>query len=197
MYLNEQQNTEIKFKEMNRYIAFLRGINVGGHHKVSMIELRKEMEKLNFEKVVTLLNSGNVIFDSIADDLESLEKRISGHLEKTFGFPIPTILRKSDMIYRLLDSNPFKDIVVTKDIRLYVSFLWKDVETDLQFPWTSDDNSYKIMDIKDKTILSVLDLSVTKTPKGMEVIERVFGKNITTRNWNTIKRIEKKLEASR
>jgi len=181
---------------MNRYVAFLRGINVSGHHKVPMAELRKEMEKLNFEKVVTLLNSGNVIFNATTDDLENLEKTISTHLEKTFGFPIPTILRKSEMIYRLLDSNPFKDVVLTKDIRLYVSLLRKDVETDLQLPWTSEDNSYKIIAKSHKTIISVLDLSVTKTPKGMEVIERYFGKDITTRNWNTIKRIEKKLEAS-
>lgn len=47
---------------MNRYVAFLRGINVSGHHKVPMADLRKEMEKLNFEKVITILNSGNIIF---------------------------------------------------------------------------------------------------------------------------------------
>ncbi len=186
--------TSKKVKE--KYVAFLRGINVGGHHKVPMAELRKEMEKLNFEKVVTLLNSGNIIFDAIADDLEHLEKTISEHLEKAFGFPIPTILRKSEMIYALLNKNPFKNVILTKDIRLYVSFLQKDIKTDLQLPWTSDDNSFIIMDKSDKTILSVLDLSVSKTPKAMEAFERYFGKDLTTRNWNTIKRIEKKLEAS-
>ena len=182
-------------KVKETYVAFLRGINVGGHHKVPMVELHKEMKKLNFEKVVTILNSGNIVFDAIADDLENLEKTISEHLEKAFGFPIPIILRKSEMIYRLLSSNPFKNILLTKDIRLYVSFLRKDNETDLPLPWTNDDNSFKIIDIRDKTILSVLDLSVSKTPKGMEALERSFGTDITTRNWNTIKRIEKKLEA--
>ena len=184
-------------KVKEKYVAFLRGINVGGHHKVPMAELHKEMEKLNFEKVMTLLNSGNIVFDAIADDLENLEKTISEHLERAFGFPIPTILRKSEMIYGLLDKNPFKDVIITKDIRLYVSFLRKDTETDLQLPWTSDDNSYKIIGKSDKTILSVLDLSVSKTPKGMEALERYFGTDITTRNWNTLKRVEKKLEASR
>ncbi len=179
---------------MNRYVAFLKGINVGGHHKVPMAELRKEMEKMNFKKVVTLLNSGNVIFESTNDDLESLEKTISKHLEKKFGFPILTILRKAEMIYHLLNNDPFKDVILTKDIRLYVSFLQKDTETNLCLPWTSDDNSYKIIDKSDKTILSVLDLSIAKTPKAMEAFERFFGKNITTRNWNTIKRIEKKLD---
>ena len=45
-----------------KYVGFLRGINVGGHHKVPMAELSKELKKLNFENVVTLLNSGNVVF---------------------------------------------------------------------------------------------------------------------------------------
>lgn len=176
-----------------RYVAFLRGINVGGHHKVPMVDLRNELEKLGFENVLTLLNSGNVIFDAISDNTEELEKTISEHLEKFFGFSIPTILRKSEVIYRLLDKDPFKDVLLTKDIRLYVSFLRKDVETDLPLPCTSDDSSFKIIDKIDKTIVSVLDVSVSKTPKAMAVVERYFGKDITTRNWNTIKRIEKKL----
>ena len=100
------------------------------------------------------------------------------------------------MIYKLMSNNPFKDIILTKDIRLYVSFLRKDTESALQLPWTSDDNSFKIIDKIDGTIVSVLDLSVSKTIKGMEVLERNFGKDITTRNWNTINRVAKKLDAN-
>ncbi|MEZ4884180.1 MAG: DUF1697 domain-containing protein [Chitinophagales bacterium] len=180
-----------------QYVAFLRGINVGGHHKVPMADLRKEMENLKFEKVVTLLNSGNIVFDAIAGDLERLEKTLSEHLEKTFGFPIPTIVRKAETIDELLKDNPFKDIILTKDIRLYVSFLQTDTETDLELPWESEDKSFKIISVSDKTIVSVLDLSISKTPKAMDALEKYFGKDITTRNWNTIKRIEKKLEDSR
>ena len=180
-------------KVKEKHVAFLRGINVGGHHKVPMVELRKEMKKLNFENVVTLLNSGNIVFDAFDDDLESLEKTISGHLERTFGFPVPTIIRKSKTIYELLDSNAFKDLILTKDMRLYVSFLRKETEADLQLPWTSDDNSFKIIDINNKAILSVLDISISKTPKAMLALARNFGTDMTTRNWNTIQRIEKQL----
>ena len=109
-------------KVKEKHVAFLRGINVGGHHKVPMAELRKEMEKLNFENVVTLLNSGNIVFQNDNDDLASLEKKISEHLEKAFGFPIPTIIRKSKTIYGLLENNPFKDLILSKDMRLYVYF---------------------------------------------------------------------------
>ncbi|WP_282081412.1 DUF1697 domain-containing protein [Aquimarina algiphila] len=180
---------------MNQYVAFLRGINVSGYHKVPMIELREEMHKLNFKNVATILNSGNVIFDSINNDLKNLEKTISEHLEKVFGFPVPTIIRQSERIYRLLERNPFRDIVNTKDIRLYISFLRKDIQTELDFPWTNNDKSYTILEKSNKEIISILDLSIAKTPKGMEALERYFGKDITTRNWNTIKRIEKKLRA--
>lgn len=178
---------------MKKYIAFLRGINVSGHHKVPMIQLRKEMELLSFRNVITLLNSGNIIFESNNSNEDYLEKLISNHLEKTFGFPIPTIIRGSHEILELIQDNPFANIVLTKDIRLYISFLKNDIETNLQFPWTSDDEAFKILTKKDNSILSVLDLSINKSSKGMEIIEKQFGKNITTRNWNTIKRIEKKL----
>ncbi len=188
----------MKSKEVNeKYVAFLRGINVGGHHKVPMADLRNELENLGFESVGTLLNSGNIIFEAISNNEEYLEKKISAHLEKSFGFLIPTIVRKSEMIYELLSNDPFKDVELTEDIRLYISFLQENAQTKLKLPWTSSDNSYKIIQKIGKNILSVLDISISKTPKAMENLESFFGKNITTRNWNTIKRIEKCISASR
>lgn len=186
---------EMKSKGVNdRYVAFLRGINVGGHHKVPMAKLREELAKLNFKKVVTLLNSGNVIFESGNNDLNDLENTISTHLEKTFGFPIPTIIRRSEMIINMTEKDPFKNEALTKDIRWYVSFLKNDIKIDLQLPWESDDGSFRIINLDGRTVISVLDLSISGTPKGMEAFERFFGKDATTRNWKTIKRIQMKLE---
>lgn len=183
-------------KNSEKYVAFLRGINVGGHHKVPMADLKKELQKLELENIVTLLNSGNIIFDSDTVSITNLEKKVSEHLEKSFGFTIPTIIRKSEMIHKLFNDNPFKDVKLTKDIRLYVSFLRKNDNTKLKLPWKSSDNAYIITGKSDSAILSVLDLSVSKTPKAMQALEKYFGKDITTRNWNTIERIGKKLTAS-
>ena len=69
-------------KRTERYVAFLRGINVGGHHKVPMAELRLIMEELGFEKVITLLNSGNIIFDATTKYPEDLEKKSQRNLRK-------------------------------------------------------------------------------------------------------------------
>lgn len=175
-----------------RYVAFLRGINVGGHHKIPMADLRKALEELGLENVETILNSGNVIFNSSTENPENLEKIISNKLDKTFGFTVPTIIRKSKMIYQLINDTPFQDVKITKDLRLYVTFLKKNIQSDVKLPWISSDNSYKIIEKRDKTILSVLDISVSKTPHALKALEKFFGTNTTTRNWNTIERIVKK-----
>jgi uncharacterized protein (DUF1697 family) len=102
-------------------------------------------------------------------------------------------VRKVELIEEFLKEEPFKDIEVTKDIRLYISFLREDAEAAFDLPWASEDGSFRILGKKGKNILSVLDLSKSKTPKAMEVLEKSYGKGITTRNWKTILRIEKKL----
>ena len=175
-----------------RYVALLRGINVGGHHKVPMPELKTEMKNLGFENIQTLLNSGNVLFENSGTDSSHLEESISKHLETVFGFPIPVILRESDLILQLVQNNPFKDIAMTKDIRLYVSFLKKESSVKLTLPWSTEYGAYRILDVRDRTICSVLNLAVSQSPKAMDSLEQQFGKDITTRNWNTILKIAEK-----
>jgi len=176
----------------NKHVAFLRGINVGGHHKVPMVELRTTFEELGLKNIETILNSGNVIFESDNSNLDLLEKEISKKLASKFGFSIPTILRKVEFLNEINSDSPFANITITKDIRLYISFLKNDVSSDLKLPWSSDDKSYQILEKRDDTIISVLDLSLSNSPKAMTALEKFYGKEITTRNWKTIERILKK-----
>lgn len=169
--------------------GFLRGINVGGHHKVPMAELRDKLTEMGCYNVRTLLNTGNFVFEAKQTNIQDLEHKIESFLSQSFGFPIPVILRNRKEISALVDKNPFVTINVHKDIRLYVSFLKSAPEIELTVPYFSDDKTYKIISIQNKTILSVLDLSTTNTPKGMDDLEKLFGKCITTRNWNTVKKV--------
>lgn len=179
--------------ETKRFVALLRGINVGGHHKVPMPELRKVLEKLGFSSIVTLLNSGNVIFSTSSDDEDKISSIIENQLLQTFGFPVPVIVIGADEIQKLIVSEPFKDVVVTPDTRLYVSFLKNKPAADINLPLISTDGSFSVLSIRDSIIISVLDLSVSPTVKGMELLEQFFGKEITTRNWNTIIKIGEKV----
>jgi uncharacterized protein (DUF1697 family) len=97
------------------------------------------------------------------------------------------------MIHQLFKDSPFQSIDVHKDIRLYLSFMKTDVQSELRLPWKSDDQCFEILEKKDKTIISVLDVSKANTPKVMGIVEKSFGKDITTRNWKTIERIVSKL----
>ena len=97
-----------------RYVAFLRGINVGGHHKVPMADLRKHLQALGFENIITILNSGNIIFSSDSDNTDELEHATSEFLKQTFGFPIPTMIRKADDIQQLFNSSPFEQIEIRR-----------------------------------------------------------------------------------
>lgn len=178
------------------YIAFLRGINVGGHHKVPMADLRKELEHMSFQKVTTLLNSGNVIFEAQPSEDAVLSERIAERLEKVFQFPVPTIVVPADSILELLNDDPFKDEVLSKEKRGYVSFLQQKPNTNIQLPWISEDTSLKILRVNSKRICSHLDLSKVKTPEAMNILEKLYGKQMTTRNWNTIMRIADKLKAN-
>ena len=174
---------------MTTVTGFLRGINVGGHHKVPMADLRNTLTKAGCENVRTLLNSGNIVFETKARNLGTLEPEIEARLSQAFGFAIPLVLRTRKEISDLVNNDPFQAIKVHKDIRLYISFLKDEPGVDLSLPYYSKDRSYQILSVSSRIIASVLDLSATKTPKGMEELEKIFGKNITTRNWNTIQKI--------
>ena len=169
--------------------GFLRGINVGGHHKVPMADLCNKLNELGCENVKTVLNSGNFVFTTHEKNIQDLENTMEEFLSRSFGFPIPVILKQQWEIAELIDKNPFETIPIHKDIRLYATFLKNTPEIELALPYISKDKTYKIVSIQNKTILSVLDLSTTTTPKGMDDLEKLFGKNITTRNWNTIQKI--------
>lgn len=175
-------------------VAFLRGINVGGHHKIPMKELTLAMEQWGYTQISTLLNSGNIIFHHRSIDSNQLEDELEKHLQITYGFPVPVIIRDSCELMALLALDPFNQIELTKDLRFYVSFLKHRPSIHFDLPWESGDSSFRIINIVDKAVISFLDVSKITTPNSMIILEKAFGKEITTRNWNTIIKIADKLK---
>jgi len=90
------------------YIAILRGINVGGTRKILMKDLKSLFEKLDFSKVETYIQSGNVIFDykEMVSGVE-LEQLIQQAIAKTFGFDVPVIVRTAGEWAKSIVNNPF------------------------------------------------------------------------------------------
>lgn len=178
---------------MKTYTVFLRGINVGGHHKVPMKELCTMLESLGFSNIKTLLNSGNIVFKSELKNPSQIETFLETHLAEKFGFSIPVIVRTAEEINAIYDLNPFENTEVNSNIRLYISLLKNEMKSSFSTPWQSEDKSFAVLQEYKNNVFSVLDLSKNKTPKAMEFLEKQYSKNITTRNWNTIEKIVKLL----
>jgi len=170
-----------------KYAAFLRGINVGGHKTVVMEDLKKAFESLGFQNVKTVLASGNVLFEARKANLTDLARKIGAYLEKTFGFEIGIVVRTIDDIQKLVDSSPFKNIHVTSQTRLYVTFITEKLRGSLKIPYETPGKEINILHASNNTVLSLVNLSASiGTIDLMGILEKEFGKNITTRNWNTI-----------
>jgi uncharacterized protein (DUF1697 family) len=178
---------------MVMYAAFLRGINVGGHRPVKMERLGKAFESLGFRNVRTLLASGNVLFEARAVNASRLVSKIEAKLARTFGHEIGTIVRPIEDLQDLADSDPFNGLRVTPRTRLFVTFLSQKPRTALKIPYESPDGSFRILSLTDREVCSVLTLGPqwARNLRQMDILEKEFGKKVTTRSWNTVIRLLK------
>jgi uncharacterized protein (DUF1697 family) len=171
-----------------RYVAFLRGINVG-KRRVKNDALAKVFDDLGFENVKVLIASGNVLFDAAQQDELKLTKTVEDGLEKALGFQVSVMLRSIPEVQAMLDLDPFKGIEVTKQTRLYVTLLAEKTKSTLKLPYASKDGNYRILSRTDREVYSVLTVSESgRTVDLMAVLEKEYGKSATTRNWNTIQK---------
>ena len=89
-----------------KYIALLRGINISGKNKISMSELKLELEKNNYQNVSTYLNSGNVIFESDIDNKESIMRDINRIIKNEFNLKIPIFVMTAFELADILSNYP-------------------------------------------------------------------------------------------
>jgi uncharacterized protein (DUF1697 family) len=93
---------------MQRYIAFLRGINLGKRH-LPMSQLRDLFEELGFDDVETFIASGNIVFSSKVKDASQLESRIANHLEASLGYNVDTFVRTAEEVAKIGRTRVFPE----------------------------------------------------------------------------------------
>ncbi|HSN42721.1 MAG TPA: DUF1697 domain-containing protein [Propionibacteriaceae bacterium] len=180
---------------MIRYAALLRGIAPSGKNQ-SNAELRGVFDSLGFERVSSVLASGNIIFSSDNEDVPALERSIEEGLIRDLGLRSRTIVRSHAELRRLLDSDPFPGLTHGRGTYLTATFLKDAAQAPIDVPSAAGLTRIVGYDPDARAILAITDNSVPgQTPDFMAASERTLGRDITTRTWLTVQRIVAKLES--
>jgi uncharacterized protein (DUF1697 family) len=179
----------VKTEAYRRYVALLRGINVGGNKLIKMEELRRVIEGAGFANVRTFIASGNVIFDSSETEPRALAKKIERKLAKAFGHRITVVILELAALASMARRNPFKKFDREKNVMLCAVFFAADPPK-LKLPLKSIPENLEVFAVRDATAFVVC----RRKKNGWfgfpnNFVEKQFGVAATTRQWKTVQRI--------
>lgn len=170
---------------MRRYAAFLRGVSPAN---AKMPELKAAFEAAGFADVRTVLSSGNVVFSAPPSPEESLQLEAETAMKKRLGQAFLTFVRPIDALRAMLAFDPCKAFRLKPGSKRIVTFLRGPSDVKLKLPVELD--GARILAVKGAEVFS----AYVPNPKGpvfMKLIERTFGRDVTTRTWNTLSKIAK------
>ena len=168
---------------MPRYAALLRGIMPTN---AKMAELKSAFESAGFGEVKTVLGSGNVVFTSARSTEAALERKAEAAMTRELGKSFLTIVRPIDALRELLDADPFAEFEVAPGAKRVVTFLRDAPDGRVTLP--DELEGARIHTIVGREVLTSY-VRGPKTPVFMTLIERTFGKEQTTRTWETVGKI--------
>lgn len=168
---------------MARYAAFLRGVSP---MNAKMPELQRAFEHAGFTDVKTVLSSGNVIFTARAAAGRALERRAEAAMEARLGRAFPTIVREIDALRALLAASPFDGVELPPGAKRVVTFLRDLPRTKLALPIERE--GVRILCVEGREAFTAY-VPEPGNPVFMGLIERTFGKDVTTRTWDTVVRV--------
>jgi uncharacterized protein (DUF1697 family) len=171
-----------------KYVALLRGINVGGKNKVKMETLRKVCSSLGFKNVKTYINSGNVVFETRKSDNLKIAEKIAKAIEKEFSLQIKTIVRSIAEIENIIKNNPFAG-QFENDKDLHVFFLDEEMPKDKCELLLANNNENEMFAVRDLEIFCLLRISFLDSLIGKSYIDKKLKIPTTARNWRTVKKI--------
>lgn len=177
-----------------RYIAFLRGINVGSGRKVPMADLKKLCESLGLKNVQTYIQSGNLVFElAQPEPISELEARLQKAFSETFGFEIPVLIRTAEEWAESVAQNPFLKEENADIDRLHLTCLKELpspglVEKIKTFQFLPD--RYEIIG-RDVFIFCAAGYGTSKLVNSF--FESKLKTPATTRNWKTVMKLNEML----
>jgi uncharacterized protein (DUF1697 family) len=165
---------------MPRYVAFLRGVSP---MNAKMPELKRAFEEAGFTNVRTVLSSGNVVFDAPRTSAASLQRKAEKGMEKALGRSFRTIVRSTAALERILASDPFQGRKMRKDTKRVITFIRDKAAQIVDIPEAVD--GAEVVAVRGGEVFTAY-LPSDKGPAFMRLIEKAFGKEVTTRTWESV-----------
>ena len=167
---------------MTRYVAFLRGVSP---MNCKMPALKLCFEAAGFADVKTLLSSGNVAFSAPAAAVPELEAQAEAAMAQHLGRSFATIVRPSRFLQTLVAREPFAQWPLPANAKCVVCFLRRPCDVPPVLPMSQGTATIYQLDGTEVFCAYVPD---DKGPVFMTLLEKTFGKAITTRTWDTVRK---------
>jgi len=164
-------------------ISILRGINVGGHRKISMEQLRECYESLGFNGVRTYVQSGNVVFEHKTADPSEIVDGIRGAIKRSFGLDVQVIIRTKEEMLSVIKNMPFKGLDQSK---VHVTFLSEKPE---RFPLKEIDavkDGAERFSFSGREVYLFCPNGYGRSKLSNQFLEKKTEVYATTRNWRTV-----------
>lgn len=171
-----------------KYVALLRGINIGGKNKVKMEILREMCAALGFQNIKTYINSGNVIFETSKTDDKKLAAKIESAIETEFALNIKVMVRSVAEIEEIIKNNPF-DGQFENDKDLHVLFLNEELPKEKGELLLTNNNENEMFAVRGREIFCLLRGSILDGLLGKDYVGRKLKVSATARNWRTVNKV--------
>ncbi|GAC1344940.1 MAG: DUF1697 domain-containing protein [Ktedonobacteraceae bacterium] len=179
---------------MTAFVSLFRGINVGGHHKISMKELKAVHESLGLRDVLPYIQSGNVVFTSDDADVVRLQKEIENGFENTFGFHVEVIVRTSAELRAIIAKNPFQGQPGKESKWVVVLFLAAHPDITAQEDLLKSYVGPEELFITGKEMYIHYPDGIGRSKLSHSFIEKKLKTVGTARNWNTILKLQELIQ---
>ena len=173
---------------MAAFICFLRGVNVGGKGKVPMADLRTLLEGLGFEKVKTLLQSGNVVFAAKGGTATALAGKIEAAIARRFAYQSDVHLLTPPELRCIVEANPYPAEAKKDPSHLVVRFVAKPLDKAAQSALAATAAEGEKFKVTPGALFLYYAHGIARSKLG-STLDRKDGPRGTARNWNTVTKL--------
>ena len=174
---------------MKTYILLLRGINVSGHKKIKMADLKHMLERIGMQSVQTYIQSGNIVLKVTDENVQILEKKVSEVITRNYGFEVPVLVLELSNFNEIVHQSPFSEYNDLEKKNAYFVLLKNKPETQLIQALEEEKYPNESFKITQKCIYLTCKNGYGNAKCNTNFFERKLKVQATTRNYKTMSKL--------